>query len=322
MTPQLIAILTTASVLLATLLPGSQQSSQPRAPDPPSVVRAIGAPRGTADLAVEWVKIAVPGPAAVLAAVAQPSGAGPFPVVILLHGTHGFAREYVELAQAFARSGFLAIAACWFQGGGGPGAQFVAPIACPEAPPLTLAATPDDMPTVGALVDAARTLRGARSDRVGLFGHSRGGGAVRNYILGGGHVHAAVLNSAGYPSELAGRATEFKIPLLILHGTGDSPADGGSAFTSVQMARGFEVALRRAGQPVEAKYYEAGGHNGLFSSHTLHEDEVERMVSFGSRERAARHSELGLLRASAHRHERDRAHDCRGYGAPSRAVLD
>lgn len=280
MTPQLIATFTTASVLLATLLPASQQSSQPRAPESPPVVRAIGAPAETQDLAAEWVKIAVPGPAAVLAAIARPSGAGPFPVVILLHGTHGFAREYVQLAQALARSGFLAIAACWFQGGSGPGAQFVTPIACPEAPLLTPAATPDDMPIVGALVDAARTLRGARSDRVGLFGHSRGGGAVRNYILGGGHVHAAILNSAGYPSELAGRATQFKTPLLILHGTADSPADGGSAFTTVQMARGFEAALRRAGQPVEAKYYEGGGHNGLFSSRTQHDDEIERMVSF------------------------------------------
>jgi dienelactone hydrolase len=67
-----------------------------------------------------------------LAAVARPSGAGPFPVVILLHGTHGFPREYVQLAQALARSGFLASAACWFQGIGGPGAQFGTPIGCPE----------------------------------------------------------------------------------------------------------------------------------------------------------------------------------------------
>ena len=276
----LTAHLAIAGVLLAIVPPGVQPSPRPHAAESPPIVHATDAPAGTESLAVEWVKIAVPGPAVLLAAVARPSGAGPFPVVILLHGTHGFAREYVQLAQALSRGGLLAIAACWFEGGGGPGARFVTPIACPDAPALTPAANPNDMPTVGALVDAARSLRNVRADRVGLFGHSRGAGAVRNYILGGGNVRAAVLNSAGYPSELADRASQLTVPLLILHGTADGPADGGSAFTNVQMARTFEAALRRAGQPVEASYYEGGGHNGFFSNRAQHEEMVERMLSF------------------------------------------
>ena len=121
MTSLPIGILTIAGVLLAMLPPDAQQSAQPRAPASLSIVRAIDAPAGTEALAVEWVKIGVPGPAVVLAAVARPSGAGPFPVVILLHGTHGFAREYVQLAQALSRGGLLAIAPCWFEGGGGWG---------------------------------------------------------------------------------------------------------------------------------------------------------------------------------------------------------
>ena len=134
MTSLPLANLAVAGVLLATLPPGVQRSAQLRAPASLPIVRAVDAPAGTEALAVEWVKIAVPGPAAVLAAVARPSGGGPFPVVILLHGTHGFAREYVQLAQALSRGGLLAIAACWFEGGGGPGARFVTPIACPGAP--------------------------------------------------------------------------------------------------------------------------------------------------------------------------------------------
>jgi dipeptidyl aminopeptidase/acylaminoacyl peptidase len=136
------------------------------------------------------------------------------------------------------------------------------------------------MQTVDALVQAARALPGARRDRVGLFGHSRGGGAALNYILGASHVRAAVLNSAGYPRELADRLSQVQTPILILHGAADSPADGGSAFTNVQMARDFEAALQGAGKPVDAMYYEGGRHNGMFSSSTQYDHEVQRIVTF------------------------------------------
>ena len=49
------------------------------------------------------------------AAVATPSGTGPFPGVLLLHGTHGFARQYVEVASELARDGFIAVAATEFR---------------------------------------------------------------------------------------------------------------------------------------------------------------------------------------------------------------
>jgi dipeptidyl aminopeptidase/acylaminoacyl peptidase len=116
--------------------------------------------------------------------------------------------------------------------------------------------------------------------RLGIFGHSRGGGAVLNYILGGGRVHAAVLHSAGYGPGLADRLAGLEIPILILHGTADGPADGGSEFTNVRRARDFEAALRRAGRPVETMYYEGGGHNGIFTSAAQRRHEVRRTVAF------------------------------------------
>jgi len=140
--------------------------------------------------------------------------------------------------------------------------------------------SPEAQQTVDALVEAARKLSGARPDRVGLFGHSRGGGAALNYILGEGNVQAAVLDSAGYPSRLGDVAGHAKAPVLMLHGEEDSPASAGSALTNVQMARQFEAALRRAGKPVEAVYYPGAGHEGIFISPSQHEDEVQRMVAF------------------------------------------
>lgn len=246
----------------------------------PPVVAAADAPAGTEGLDVQWVKVSAPGLGTMLAAVARPAGPGPFPSVLLLHGTHGFAQQYVKLAQDLARGGLLAIAACWFSGGSGTGSRFVTPISCPEAPPMPMALSSEALQIVDTLVQATRAVPGARPDRVGLFGHSRGGGATLNYILSRGDVPAAVLDSTGYPRELADRASQVKAPILMLHGTADSPADGGTTFTNVEMARDFEAALRRVGRPVEAMYYEGGQHNGILSSSTQHDDEVQRIVTF------------------------------------------
>jgi dipeptidyl aminopeptidase/acylaminoacyl peptidase len=236
------------------------------------------APAGTETLGVQWVKVGAPGLGVMLAAVARPRGPGPFPTVVLLHGTHGFAHEYVRLAQDLASGGdVLAVAACWFRGSAGSGTRFVTPIACPDAPPMSPPSSPETLQALIALVQAARTLPGAHPDRVGLFGHSRGGAPILNYIGRSGTVQAAILNSAGYPADLS---PDVKAPILILHGTADSPADGGVAVTNIQMARDFEAKLRAAGKPVEAVYYEGGRHNDIFTSSTQYRDEVQKMLAF------------------------------------------
>ena len=76
------------------------------------------------------------------------------------------------------------------------------------------------------------------------------------------------------------RAAEFNTPILIMHGTSDGPASGGSANTVVTLARDFEAALWRNGKSVEAAYYEGGGHNTFFTNSTQREDELKRMVAF------------------------------------------
>lgn len=256
----------------------SDRASEPK-PAPP-VVSAASAPAGTESLSVQWVNVAAPGRGVMMAAVARPAGAGPFPAVLILHGTHGFAQEYVRLAQELARGGVIAVAACWFTGGGGGGAGVVTPpIACPEAPAMPEPFTPDVQQSVDALVQAVRTLPGVRADRVALFGHSRGAGATLQYVLLA-NVQAAVLEASGYADRVNDRAAEAKAPILILHGTADGPANAGSPATAVERARGFEAALRQAGKPVEAHYYEGGEHNSLFTNPTQHEDQVRRIAAF------------------------------------------
>ena len=152
---------------------------------------------------------------------------------------------------------------------------------------MAAASSPTAVRAVDALVRAVRTFPGVRADRVALFGHSRGGGAVLNYVLGEGDVQAAVLNSAGYPPELTDRAAHLRVPILMLHGTLDNPSDGGSAMTDVRMARAFEAGLRRAGRPVDAVYYE-GGHNSIFTSAAQRDNEVQRIAAFLRRHVAER----------------------------------
>src|SRR5262249_40565374 len=112
-------------------------------------------------------------------------------------------------------------------------------------------------------------LRGARV--------ARGSVGALNYALTGGAVSALVLDSTGYPGELVQQVPHLEAPVLILHGLRDNPADGGSALTDPKMARSFEAALRNAGKTVEAKFYPAGTHNGIFASRAQRTDELQRI---------------------------------------------
>jgi dienelactone hydrolase len=277
-----------ASVTLLLSSLGASQEPPPAAPGGPvttPVVSKAAAPAGTDALKVDWVTVTAPDVGMMLAAVARPSGTGPFPAVVLLHGSHGFAREYVQLAEALARGGVVAVAPCWFTGSDGPGTRFVTPIACPDSPPMSEPGGALAMRTVAALVQAVRTLPDVQADRIGLFGHSRGSGAVLRYVMGepDAAVRAVVLENGGYPPDVAARAAQVKAAVLILHGGVFKSNDGGSPLTKAEMARAFEAALKRAGKPVESTYYEYGGHNSLFADPKQRDDEVRRMVAFYTR---------------------------------------
>jgi dienelactone hydrolase len=246
-------------------------------------------PVGAERLAASWIRVTIPDLGDVIAAVARPPGVGPFPAVLLLHGSHGFAEEYVGLAQELATKGLLGVAACWFRDGIGDGRRFITPIDWPHAPPIPEPLSAEALRTVVALIQAVRSLPETLPKHVGLFGHSRGGGAALNYVLREGDVDACVLNSARYPRLLTNLVSEIKMPILMLHGTADSLSDGGTEATNIDMARAFERAALAAGKNVEAIYYEGGRHNGLFDDPAQHRDEVERTATFLRRHLRAPH---------------------------------
>ena len=272
----LVAMVLTVGTLVSPAWQGPTQTKSAGLKRPP-IVTATEAPAGTERFPVKWVRVAMPDLGVMRAAIAQPSGTGPFPAVVVLHGTHGFARQYVEWANDLARGGFIAVAACWFSRSGGAGANEVTPpIPCPEIPPLGSGEYPEAVQFVDALVQATRTLPGARADRLAIVGHSRGAGATQQYFLAGGYVQAAVLHSSGYALRPWNRAAEFNMPILIMHGTADSFGEN----TQFGLAREFEMALRANKRPVETAYCEGCGHNTFFTNSPQRDKELKRMIEF------------------------------------------
>ena len=232
---------------------------------------------------VEWIIVKTDS-GIVHAAVAIPAGKGPFPAIIILHGTHGFSQEYVQLARQFANNGFVGIAACWFAGRKGVGQRFITPIDFKDSPPFVdvgLDRFRIARHTIDSLLQKVIAMPYVKKNRLALFGNSRGAGASLDYALTHPNkVRALILNSCGYPSEVTSRASEISASVLILHGTADNPDDGGSVFTKIEMARGFESALQKAKKDVEVKYYEGSGHNGLFSDSAQFNDTVRKVSDF------------------------------------------
>jgi dienelactone hydrolase len=242
----------------------------------PPIVTETEAPAGTEGLPVKWINVGLTDRGAMRAAVARPSGSGLSPAVLVLHGTHGFARQYVEWANDLARNGFVAIAACWFSAGSGAGVNDVTPIPCPDLPPLGTGEYPEAVEFVDALVQATRALPGVRTDRLAVVGHSRGGGATQQYVLAGGNVQAAILHSSGYGLRPWNRAAEFNVPILIMHGTADSFGEN----TRIAFARQLETGLRANKKLVETAYCEGCGHNSFFTNATQRDEELKRMIEF------------------------------------------
>ncbi len=93
--------------------PAQMQGGSETAP----LVSVTDAPPGTAALPVQWVKVEASGLGVMLAAVARPEGSGPFPTVVLLHGSslmsmYDWLTSWLEAASwPWPRAGFAAVRA-------------------------------------------------------------------------------------------------------------------------------------------------------------------------------------------------------------------
>jgi len=253
---------------------------------------AVAAPAELNTPGADWIKVEGRGHK-LLAAVFRPRSEGPFPVVVLLHGAGGLQRSHLALGEDVARAGFLVIVGCW---------QFVAsppaPVpnaVCSEAPPQAQWQADPAANSGKELIAAARTLPGARSDRVGVYGLSRGGNAALWAASTGADVQAVVADAAAHlplrvnppPPSTQQAVAGLAAPTLLLHGTADR-------VVPVEQTLEYERAALALGKPVTAVYYEGVGHMATLTPPGAEPEavaEARRVVQPEARRRA-----IGFLR--------------------------
>lgn len=111
-----------------------------------------------------------------------PEAMGPFPIVMVFHGSDGFKPNHAEIAEKLAKEGFAALAPTWF--GGDP------------ARPHWDTVRPDD---ILAAVSWLRRQSKIDLNHLGLMGFSRGGGLA---VIFGALIPEtkAIVNYFGYVS--------------------------------------------------------------------------------------------------------------------------
>ena len=205
------------------------------------------APPGVDVPGAQWLKIEGAGGKSnnvQLAAVLRPAGAGPFPLVVWLHGGGpGFVSGEVVAATHLPVGGFVVLAGCWMVSSAEPVTR--GDISVPRVPCLQNYATADD--ATQALVEVGQKLPGVKKGAIGLFGVSVGGPQAVHFAATSSDIGAVVLDSSPRGT------TQVHVPVLILGGTADLEV-------SIDEQRTYEQALRDSGATVEAQYYEGGMH--------------------------------------------------------------
>ena len=214
------------------------------------------APPGIDAPGAQWYKLDGSNGHKFLTAILRPQGTGPFPVVVVLHSAGGLAKSYLSIAEDLARAGFLVVVGCWQAGEGGRPGNAI----CSEATPQADWVADPAANSGKELIAMAKTLPDARTDRVGLYGISRGGHAALWAASTGAGVQAVVADAPAHrpaikPAPVSSQAVVARLaaPLLILHGTADQSIP-------VEQSREYERAARALGKSISVVYFEGIGH--------------------------------------------------------------
>ena len=242
----------------------------------------LAAPQG-APLGTQWLTIDMFDDSSIATAIFPSARSGPAPVILYLYyngdpQTNGLMPRDLDFAAALAKEGFLVLVPCW-------GYPAEAPIVDPCAKTLSRQG-PNIVKDINSIADAARTLPGARADRVVVIGRVRGGTAAVLAGSMGARIEAVVAISGAYGTPGSPVAVRFgtsvienvdglSVPLLIVHGT----ADVGLPGTSIEAVRDYASAALARGPRVETLFVE-GGDDMLLFTPPWTGDVLARVVEF------------------------------------------
>jgi len=194
----------------------------------------------------------------------QPSGAGPFPTVLVIHENRGLNPYIEDVARRAAAEGFLALAPDGlFPVGGYPGN---------DDDGRTLQATLDQPKLRTDMVNSARFLKAHKlsTGKLGVTGFCWGGGAT-NFLAAtlGADMNAGVPYYGPAPDTAT--VASIKAPLLIQLAENDENIN--------KMWPAFEAALKAAGVPYEQHTY-PGTQHGFHNNSTPRYQEAAAKLSW------------------------------------------
>ena len=202
----------------------------------------------------------------ITAYVARPSGAGPFPGVVLIHHLPGWSELYIEMTRKFAHNGYIAICHNLYErnGQGNPD-DVAAKVRADGGVP--------DAQMVGDTEAAVKWMRAqpGHNGKVGLFGSCSGGRHAFIYacqkkdvdacieLWGGGVVMTKEELNAKKPKAPIDMTKDLCCPLLGLFGNDDRAP-------SPEQVNQHEAELKKQGKAHEFHRYDGAGH-GFFYNH-------------------------------------------------------
>ena len=205
----------------------------------------------------------------------KPSGTGPFPAVLVLHGKGGQNTQTRDRASWFATQGYVAFAPDYFT-----------PIGM-TAEKFTVSFYKDNVDqareVLGTGLEALKSLSYVAPGRLGVNGHSLGGYmsfilGTRDDVKGIVSVSGAYAPTAPARYSLSDICAEIKAPVLMFHCVPDT-------FVPIDHANTASNLLQSKGKQYEYIVYQDGGHvfdipGGATYSATSTADYQQKMLAF------------------------------------------
>lgn len=236
-----------AAAATATMAPPAPMATS-APPSPTAAPLAAGQTISPTDPAIQATELRFPGKAGTLLAhLARPQGAGPFPAVLICHENRGINEHTRDIARRFAKAGYVGLSLDLLSREGGTEKLEAAGISGVLGNPENAPRFVEDFQSGMQYLQEQSFVR---RDRIGMTGFCFGGGITWRVAAKTPDLKAAVPFYGPHPvaADLAG----ITAPILAMYGANDTRINAGIEAT--------EAALKAAGKTYEKTIYPGAGH--------------------------------------------------------------